>query len=238
MGFGIPIVSAVSGLLQGAGARQGQIAQNRNLRQAAGKLNSQNVFTGAQQLAPWLSGAMTGNVGSQYGNYGQQLMNWIQNPGGNTQQLLNPLLTQSAQKGQNDLVAAQGRLGRSGMQGGMGDAYALANRAAQTQRDVGLQQQHSLWQQQQLRQDLMNIQNMWNQLIQMQSGLSGQQANLYGQQQAPMNWMSMMGNALGSGLSMYGGMGGRQQAPTPYQATGSWNNANAPVSYPLSLMWT
>jgi len=195
-------VAAGAALLQGAGKR-------RQAKRAERLAGAGNIMSQAQQLNPWLFGAMgmPGQPGTPGTNpYQQNLYNIASQPGYINPSLMNAPYQQSAQRQQSDLQAAQMLMGRNQMGGnsGLGQAYALANQAARTGRDVGLGQQYALWTEQQRRADLdwlsgqvSRAQGMGGDIAQTQSGIALQRPN----------WMTTTGKAVEAGLAAYGGMG-------------------------------
>lgn len=207
-------IGLASAGLQAYGARQ----QMKNAQQ---QLSPQQILYMMQQFNPGLYAALTGGDMGQYrGTQYEQIANIANNPGYIDPRLMNAPMQQSAQRGQSDLIAAQGMIGRSGAGGGLANAYALANKAAQTQRDVGTQQQYTLWREQQRRQDLDWLQQMYSGLMGQATGTATQMAGIQG---AMPTWAGMAGNALGSGLGVYGMM----RPPQANEPPGGWASNNA-----------
>jgi hypothetical protein len=240
----IGALGIVGGALQGIGARKQQKSQNKYYQQAAQQYQPGQMQPWMQGMDPNLMAAM-GMGGQATGAWGQNLANLAQNPGYIDPQLMNAPLQLSQLKQQQDLTAAQGKLGKSGMRGGLSSAYALANQAGRTMRDVQTQQQYALWREQQRRADMNFIQNAYQQLMGQAGQAAGGQANMLSQQQAPMPWAGIAGNAIQSGLAAYGmggggglmgggggGGGGQPAGPQIANQSQQWWNAapNAPMA--------
>lgn len=203
----------LGGLLGGYGNQQAQKQQNQYLQQAAAQWNPGNMQSWMQQMNPQF---MQGYQG--YGAPGTQagaIADISNNPGYIDPKLMNMPLLLSAQRAQSDLTAAAGKIGKSGTSGGIGNAYALANQAGQTMRDMQTHQQYGLWREQQKRADLNWLQSMYQGMMGQAGQAAGGQAQMLGQQQAPQNWYQIGGNAIQSGLGAYGMMGGQQQQQAP-----------------------
>ncbi len=230
----VAAIAAVGSIAKGIGDRKRSKRQNQITAGAAGMMGPEQVMGGMQQYNPGLFGAVQGGQMPQQPGYGQNMWNLANNPGYIDPQLQNAPFAQSAHRMTNDFVEAQGRLGKSNMRGGLASGYALANLGARTQRDVQTQQQYSLWRENQRRADLSFISNQYNQLMNSTMMGQGQQANMFSQQQAGQNAWGMGANALSSGLSAYGGMGGGGMS-NPNQLAGQgiyqWGN-NAPTPWP------
>lgn len=212
-------LGAIGGMLNYFGGQQQQQQQNRYQQQAAQMFQPQTQMAWAQQMNPALYNAMWGDQYYQpQGGYATAMYNIAQNPGYIDPQLMNMPLTTSARRANTDFTAAGGKLGKSrvGLRGGMGDAYALANEAARTQRDVGIQQQYGLAREQQKRADLQMLQNEWAKTLGLTQGMAGGSAGMWGQQQAPQSPFSAMGNM----ATQYMLGQGMQQ---PYQGTPGMN---------------
>lgn len=215
--------AAVGAIASGISSRKAAKKQNQYMMEGAGKLDPANINAGAAQFNPALWRAMRGYAGNN--GYQQSLYNMIQNPGYIDPALMNAPYTQSAQRQQQDLGAAQALLGRNAIGGGtgLGQAYALANQAARTGRDVQIGQQYALWREQQRRADLDWLAGQQQQSQQMAFQSAGGQANLLANRQAPQSWLGIGGNAIQSGLAAYGGMqapaggGGPSGGQPPYQ---------------------
>ena len=205
-----------------AGSYLSSKGKKRQAKRAAQAASAANVMAQARQLNPWLFGALggpgqPGQAGQ--GGYQQGLYNIAQQPGYIDPRLMNAPYLQSAQRQQQDLQAAQAMLGRSQIGGttGLGQAYALANQAARTGRDVGIGQQYALWTEQQRRADLDWISGQVARSQGMGGDIAQTQAELA--LQAP-NWMTNVGGMAQAGLAAYGaakGMGGGGGI-----STGSW----------------
>lgn len=210
-------VAAGSALLKGYQAKRAGEKQNQYKQSAAGQYSPENQQSWMQGMDPNLMNAM-GMGGQSTGAWGQNLANIAQNPGYIDPKLMNMPMQLSQMKQQQDLTAAQGKLGKSGMRGGLSSSYALANQAGRTMRDVQTQQKYALWREQQRRADMGFIQNAYQQLMGQSQGAAGGMANMLGQQQAPMGIAGMLGNAGQSALGVYGSMpgaGGGGMAASP-----------------------
>jgi hypothetical protein len=229
-GVGGAIGGAVGGLMGGIGGAQQQKKQNRYNTAAASFLNPDQLNARAGALNPWLMGALGNDPGTS--GYQQNLFNIAQNPGYIDPSLMNLPFHLSAQRANQDMNRAQGILGRTmGGQGvsGLGNAYALANQAGRTARDVGTAQQYSLFREQQRRADLGFIQQQLMGLLGMAGGQAGQAGQFWAGQQAPMNAMQIGSNMIQGGM---GGMAGKAQPGMP-MATPTRNmspNTGGPVS--------
>jgi len=229
----------LGGALQGIGARRQQKSQNKYYQQAASLYQPEQMQPWMQGMDPNLMAAM-GMGGQATGAWGQNLANLAQQPGYIDPKLMNLPMQLSALKQQQDLAAASGKLGKSGMRGGLASSYALANQAGRTMRDVETQQKYALWREQQRRADMAFIQNAYNQLMGQAGQAAGGQANMLARQQAPMPWAGIAGNAIQSGLATFGsfpgaggGGGGQGMAPSqiPTQTNQWWNAApQAPMA--------
>jgi hypothetical protein len=211
-------IGIAAGAFQGYGARKMQKEQNRLYQGAAERLSPQNITQAAGQLNPFLHYGLYGQQ-AQGGpdvsgsGYAQSIRNIAHDPGYIDPTLQNAPLQQSAQRANTDYATAQGRLGRgafgsTGGTGGVASGYALANKGLQTQRDVGIQQQYGLWREAQRRSDLNWLMGAQNQTLGMAGNQAAGQGNMLMRQQAPMNYGSMFGNAMQTGLGAWGAMGG------------------------------
>lgn len=220
MGVAGGIAGAFGGLMGGIGARQQQGKQNEYYQQAAGMFNPKKVRQGAQKLDPYLFNAMSNPA------YGQNLANLAANPGYIDPSLMNMPFHLSSMRANQDMNRAQSILGRTlGGTGvsGIGNAYALANQAGRTARDVGTAQQYTLFREQQRRADLAFLQNEMARALGMSGNLAGGAAGMYSQQAAPMNWMQIGANTISGAMS---GASGKAQ-PTPQASStqqGSYGN--------------
>src|SRR5574340_97753 len=150
------------------------------------------------QSTPWLLGALQGQRGT---GLQSSLWNMIYNPGAYDQTIWNPAFERTRRGGEQAWNTALTRLGRSNMQGGMANMYALANAASTNTALANLRAQRAMYGEQRKAQDIESIMN-W-----IGAARSG------GQPYTPTTGSQQFGNAILSALAAYGGMGGGQQSP-------------------------
>lgn len=200
-----------SAYLGSQGAKDQQDSQNAMYKNAAAGLSPNAINNASRQLNPWLAGALNGSYDPN-NQYSMALYNMAQNPGYIDPSVMSNAYRTSNQQGQADLSRAMGMLGRqTGAQssGGVSNAYALANNAAQSSRDADTMQKYNLWREQQKRADIAQLQQMWAQTQGQASQNAGGSANMMMQQQAPQNSKQGLGNMGSGALAAYGGMGGK-----------------------------
>lgn len=202
----------------------GGIAQYAGQRQAA---NSQNNWAKqmyqpglAQGWNPWLFSALGQNVmgshdpsSSRYvdrqSGYYQDLQKLV-NGQDISPYLLNQPLNQINQGANQNMAKFQSMVGRSGMTGGLANAYALSNLGQRNTSIANLYNQYGQWKEQQRRNDIWNIMGQMGQAQDRARGAASGQAQMY---QQPMNFMQGLGNGIAGGLAAYGSMGGSTSAP-------------------------
>lgn len=210
-------VGLAAGALQGYSARKGQKQQNAYLNKAANQYNAPQMLDWMKMMNPQFMAGYSGKATSGPGQYIAQMAN---QPGYIDPALMNEAYRMSSQRAQNDLIAAEGKLGRSNMSGGLANAYTLANLGARTARDVNTAQQYALWREQQKRVDLDWLQRMYQGMMGQAGAAAGGKAKVMSAMQAPMGWAGIGGNMLQGGLGAYGMMGQlgllkRQQGQAP-----------------------
>jgi len=241
MGAAGAAVGFVGGIMSGMDEKKRADAARKDWQRAYQYVSPENLQTWSEAVNPWLYNAINadpstlpGSVhqqqGLDYGQYGgnqldqmrmgqpmgyQGALNQIvQNPGYIDPTLMNYNLNQSNQMGQQNLQAAQGMLGRSNMQGGLANAYALANQGQTSNRNAGIFQNYALARNQQMRADV-----DWTTQQQMAAkGMGGQymggRANMMMQAppEGPSWWgigaKALAGAASGASGGMMGGMQG------------------------------
>lgn len=217
----MPAGAVVGGVLGAAGGYFNSRSQKRTaanqqqaIQNAAAMMGAPNVMQRAQAYNPFLYNALMNPNTPTNNPFGQNLRNMAANPGYIDPALMNLPLTQATRGQQQGLLAAQSQLGRSGMEGGMGDAYALASQAALTGQRAGIMQNYSLWREQQRRADIDWLMNQFNNAVGMGQQGQGMQAGIYQQLPQYMQPISTTGNMITGALagmgSMFGmgGMGG------------------------------
>lgn len=247
------------GMALSAAGTYGQMKQGQKAlgyqSQAAQGFNPNNIMHLMNQTNPWLMGAVGSGhyrnnnpmgtsssfTPAQYGGFQAGLKNIAQNPGYIDPQLMNLPYQQIDRGGQNSLIAAQGALGRSGMGGGLSDAYTLANQANMTQQRAQVGQQYALNREQQRRADLSWLMGLVNQqqgLAQQQAagkgGFLNQMANTTMNQQVP-NWASALsqwgGNTMSGFQQAAAQKRNNQQAQQQYMQGGGYINSINPSTY-------
>ncbi len=190
----MPVAGAVIALIgMGASAygakRQGD-RRKREMQKAVGGGMSPEVYWAFQGIKPQSQDA-----------YAMHIWNMTQNPGAIDPAIKNKPFQLSSERQMSDFNRASSILGKTtmGANSGLGDAYALANQAARTARDVNTEQQFGLWQENQKRADLSWLQQAFQGNQQGQMGIANANINNMG----PNGWQ-MAGNAM-SGLANVGG---------------------------------
>jgi hypothetical protein len=175
-----------------------------------------NINSYAQQYNPWSWDAIAG----KYGNTGtqfQQDMYKIAQGQDISPWLLNNPLNQLNQGSNQNLARMQSIIGRTGGQGGLANAYALANLAGNNTSKANLMNNYGQWREQQRRSDLNwllgQVQDSQNRGLQNVNSIAGSH-------QFKKNWMERM--AIGLGAYGAGSGGGESANPVP----------NAPYSMP------
>lgn len=191
-GMGGGIGGAISGVVQGYEDRKRGKKANQQLHDMARYYTPAQINAQAALYNPALYGALAGQRGTS--GYQNALYNIAQSPGYIDPRLMNASYTQSAQRQQSDLAAAQGMLGRSAIGGGtgLGSAYALANQSARTGRDVNLGQQYALWREQQRRADVDWLAQQQQQAQGMAFQGANAQTGFLSQQQQPRSWLGVI----------------------------------------------
>ena len=134
------IGGAVGGYFNSRSAKKSARAQAQTAREAAALMSSGNVMNRARAYNPYIFNALMNPNAATTNPFQQQMNNLAGNPGYIDPALMNLPLTQAMRGQQQGMMAAQGQLGRSGMEGGIGDAYALASQAALTGQRAGIMQ--------------------------------------------------------------------------------------------------
>lgn len=222
------IGGAAGGFFNSRSAKKSSRAQAQTMRDAAMMMSSGNVLNRAQAYNPYIFNALMNPNKATTNPFQQQMNNLAGNPGYIDPALMNLPLTQAMRGQQQGMMAAQGQLGRSGMEGGIGDAYALASQAALTGQRAGIMQNYSLWREQQRRSDMDWLMNQYSGALgQAQQG-QGAQAGMWGDVAQYQTPHSITGGMITGALAGMGGMmgmgnlgmgGGGQQAMTATPAT-------------------
>ncbi len=197
----------------------------------------------AGELNPWMQNALNfepqpanpnihpmdqeAQYNQQFGGGFQGAMNqMVQNPGYIDPRLMNMNLNMSNQMGQGAMQNFQTQIGRSGMMGGLSDAYALANQGATAQRNMGLFQNYNLARESQRRGDInFTMNQIAGQNAQAGNMLRGQ-AQIQQSMPPSMSGWAGAGNVMSAAAGAYGGMQGMSAAPggggmpNPYQYGG------------------
>lgn len=204
-------VGVVAGAMQAHGARQQAKKQNQLMQNAYNEnarwYDPQQVRLRAKGMNPWLYGALGGQAGNN--PFQRELYNIVSNPGYMDPRLMALPNAQIDAGMQNNLQRAQALIGRSGGEGGVSNAYALANMAAGQGQKAEVGQNFALAREDKRRQDLAWLAQMEQQS--MQNALQGAQGAASGtgylaQQVAPMGWMGIGGNAIQGGLGAMSGL--------------------------------
>lgn len=209
-------VAAAASIAQGVGQRRAAKQQNRYMSQL---YSPENIMARARGINPWLFGALAGQAGTT--PYQQELWKIASQPGYIDPRVMNAQYTQSAQQQQADLQRARAMLGTSDIGGntGLGQAYAMANLAARTGRDVQLGQQYNLAREQQRRADLDWLSGQVSNAQQAAMQGAGAIGSTY---QQPPSWLSTGAGAVQAGLTAYGGMQGMARGGGGPIPTGQW----------------
>ena len=236
-------IAVVGGIASAYGQKQAAKKQNKYQQQAAGQLSPAELKKRIQGLNPQLYQAAYGRSPFQASQWdlsggGQPGMgSWLdyqaslgrqveQNPlaqlfklpGYMDPRQMNYGLTMSAQQGQQNMQDFAAQVGRGGFEGGMATAYALANRAAQSQRNNQMWQQYMMAREQQRRGDIAQGQGLLSEAQQAATGQASTSAGYLAQRTPPPSGMAMLGQGISTGLQAYGAMQqprGQQQPPRP-----------------------
>jgi hypothetical protein len=233
----VPIVGGVMGLagsyMQGRSAKKAANTQAQAIRDAAAMQSPQNVMGAARMYNPYIFQALMNPNQATQNPFQQNLNNIARNPGYIDPALMNQAYTQAQRGSQQAMINAQGLLGRTGAEGGMADAYALANQAALTGTRSNLMQGYSLWREQQRRADIDQLMNMYNQAINQGMGGQAQFANTYANIPQQPGY-SQTGNMIGSIGNFLGGLDWSKFRPQ-----GQTQNfySTAPRSGQTNTMW-
>lgn len=214
-------MSWISGAVGAAGGILSSMGRSREQRKSnkfyADLYSPNRVNSYAAQLNPWLFSALgaqapKGGWGNMFANPNQGMMGDLRKIIGGqdlSQYLLNQPLNQINRGAQQNLQQFQGMVGRSGMQGGLANAYGLANLGGRNNAIANMYNQYGQWREQQRRSDLDWI---FSQIAGAQgqgTGLLNAYGSRWGQ---PTSSLTTIGNgalgfAAGSGMGMFGGGG-------------------------------
>lgn len=234
----IAAIAAVGGLLAARDKRKQQKKNNQIAQEAAAQTKAKNVVTQATGLNPQLFGALSGEKGTT--GYQNALYNIAQMPGYIDPSLMNAPLTMLAQQNAMNYQAGLSAIGRSGMEGGLGNAFQFSSQAALQRGRADILQNYALWRESQKRQDIAQINQMQAQYLQMASGNAGTTAQFLSQQQAPIGWGGIVGNGMIAGAAAYGSMRAPQvpqmgqqmvQQQQPMMQANNMGNQRSLISY-------
>ena len=200
-------------------------AQNKYLQKASDQFTPQNIMDRIRLMNPQLYNAAYGpsqfgppppNMNqSQWLDYQAGLNKQVQQnpmaalfqqPGYIDPRMMNLDINQGAQQGQMNAQQFAAQAGRGGFEGGLADAYALANQAAQNQIRAQVAQNYNLARTQLMRQDIGQGQDILNQAQSQATGQASQKAGYMSQMQAPTSWGEIAANTASSALGAYSRM--------------------------------
>ncbi len=216
-------IAGAGALFSAYGQHRAAKKQRGYLRNAAGQMSPEAIMAGARQLNPWLFNALNqadlyqtptfGNTGdyldyqssmSSPGSYTDNLAQLAHTPGYIDPRTMNYGIQQSMLGADAGFQQASSMVGRSGLEGGMADAYTFAHEANKSQIGAQAYQQYNLAREEKRRSDVALIQGMISQSQQAASGNAQARANILSQQQAGPNAFSMLGQGAATGLQAYG----------------------------------
>lgn len=228
------IAGAVGGIASAIGARK---QRGNAFQQALWQYNPNRINNSAAALNPWL--AQLFGMPNKYnawrpsGNDAfMQDLRKIYSGQDISPYLLNQPLNQINQGQNQNLARVSSMLGRSGLSGGLANTYALANLAGGNNAKANLYQQYGQWREQQRRNDINNIFNLWGQSQNLAAGMNQQQAQMM-PGPAQNSWQ-MWGGALPrlaqSGVDIYNAI--RSPQPTSTIQMGSGGYTGGSGSFP------
>lgn len=170
-------------------------------------------------------------------------------PGYIDPRMMNFGLQQNREAESGAMQAGLAMLGRHAFQGGVADAFAMANMGLRTRNDNMVYNNYANARAQKTTSDLATGEGMRSNALEQAGNFNSQRAGIYGQQRAPTNFLQSIGQGASSAIGAYGAMKsitpqatqsftqGNPFAPPSISAPGWSNNFNyyqPPTSIPFS----